>query len=127
MRSGDYPIGSQRSRAAARSLLHFRSRAEAEVRRFTLIMDRGDVTEPSFSPWKSGEDGGLYRVASIPKGALLQQKRSERKLSSALGTRIAAIEAEMIKTGSCLERSAFRTGWRWWTDCGQSAATQSQF
>ena len=68
MRPGDYPIGSQRSRAAARSLLHFRSRAEAEVRRFTLIMDLGDVTEPSFSPWKSGEDGGLYRVVFIPKG-----------------------------------------------------------
>ena len=70
MRPGDFALGSEQSRASARWLVEKRRVGE---RRFTLIMDIGDVKEPSFSPWREGADGRLVRVCSLPAGMTLQE------------------------------------------------------
>lgn len=83
MKPGDYPLGSERSRAAARKTLEQRQIGKGRI---TIICDLGedaDVTEPSFTPWTEGEKG-FGRVAKIPNGMSVKEaerifKENERK------------------------------------------------
>jgi hypothetical protein len=65
MKPGDYALGSEKSRAAARLLAVERGSSQA---RHTLWMDIGHVDEPHCTPWTESEDGKFWRVCSIPEG-----------------------------------------------------------
>jgi hypothetical protein len=66
---GQYPLGSPQSRAAARSLVE--RRRTGRLHR-TLILDIGEK-EPSFTPWREGEDGSLTRICGLPRGMTMQE------------------------------------------------------
>jgi hypothetical protein len=70
MKPGDFALGSERSRAAARRLVDQRSSGK---QRFTLIMDVAYVGEPRCSPWIEAEDGTLSRVYCLPEGMTLEE------------------------------------------------------
>jgi hypothetical protein len=72
MKPGDFALGSEKSRAAARRLADQRT---ADTVATTIWMDIGHVGEPSCSPWIEGEDGRLGRVCSIPDGMTIEEAK----------------------------------------------------
>jgi hypothetical protein len=70
MKPGDFALGSEKSRAAARRLVDQRS---YNKKRFTLSMDIGYVGEPTCSPWMEAEDGTLSRVCCLPEDMTLEE------------------------------------------------------
>lgn len=84
MKASDYPLGPDRSRAAARMLLEQRRESKKWI---TLIDDLGEIDEPSFTPWEQSEDGNFHRLARIPPGMTIAEaericEMNQRKLST---------------------------------------------
>lgn len=68
MKPGDFSLGSERSRVAARRLLEQRQQG---IEHLELIVC-GDSSNPRATEWgSSGKDGRLGRVVSIPVGMTL--------------------------------------------------------
>ena len=72
MKPGDFALGSEKSRAAARRLVEERG---SSAERVTLWMDLGHVGAPHCSPWTEGEDGKFGRVCSIPEGMTIEEAK----------------------------------------------------
>lgn len=68
MKPGDYPLGSERSRVAARRLLEQRQQGIEHLE----VIVCGDSSNPRATEWgSSAKDGRLVRVVSIPAGMTL--------------------------------------------------------
>jgi hypothetical protein len=66
---GDYPLGSERSRAVARQLLEHKW---AGAKRFELILSVGSEEEPHAEEWTQTENGELTRMVSLPGGVSME-------------------------------------------------------
>ena len=77
MKPGDFPLGSNLSRAAARAAL---ARRFASRERLTLILDLEiGCTEPRIGEWREGTDGKLVRLCALPDG--MTPREAERIVS----------------------------------------------
>jgi hypothetical protein len=72
MKPGNFVLGSEKSRAAARRLADQRTAGTVAT---TIWMDIGHVGEPSCSPWTEGEDGSLGRICCIPDGMTIEEAK----------------------------------------------------
>ena len=72
LRPGDFPLSSNRSRAAARALILGRGNT-VERREVILGSSAQGCSSPSTSEWRtSAKDGTIGRVISIPEGMTLE-------------------------------------------------------
>jgi hypothetical protein len=65
MKPSDYPLRSERSRAAARNMLEERRASKSAI---TVILDGEENEPPRFTPWAESKPGKMGRVAVIPPG-----------------------------------------------------------
>ena len=72
MKPGDFGLGSEKSRAAARRMVDQRSSGREH---FTLWMDIGHEGPPSCTPWKETADGRLARVCGMPDGMSIEEAK----------------------------------------------------
>lgn len=72
MRPGDFALGSEKSRAAARQTAEQRKSGREY---FMLIDDLNNVTEPSATPWVEGEDGVFRCIFALPDGMTLEEAK----------------------------------------------------
>ena len=65
LKPGEFPLGSSKSRAAARMLAEQRDR---EIRGMTIILRASLVTTPRIGKWFTtpGVDGGHARIVNLP-------------------------------------------------------------
>jgi len=70
MKPGDFALGSEKSRAAARRLVEQRS---SDREHFTLWMNIGHEGPPSCTPWKETANGRLARVCGMPDGMTIEE------------------------------------------------------
>lgn len=71
MKPGDFGIGSEQSRAAARMELEDR---QVGMQRFELLVGHNDDSSPSAGPWtESRKDGTITRLIGFPDGMTLAE------------------------------------------------------
>jgi hypothetical protein len=103
MNPGNFPLGSHRSRAAARALLANR-RAMFERREVILACSASDRSAPHATDWHvNAKEQTAGRVVSVPEGMTLADGlRSIGGYSPEVLDRVAASHPEPLSTGSML-------------------------
>ena len=101
MKASDYPLGSARSRAAARMLLEQWQRSQ-ERREVIIAGDKGGL--PHAQPWRNSSEGNrMGRVVSVPEGwTLADGLRAIGGYSAAELERVSELHPGKVNCGTML-------------------------
>jgi hypothetical protein len=73
MRPGDFALGSNRSRAAARAALERRFTSRRRIDAVSSVPRPGGDGGIHIGTWMECEDGSLYRFSTIPAGVTIEE------------------------------------------------------